>query len=324
MNTDTLTISIIVVSFNTINLLQRCLHTIKQEATDIKHEVIVIDNNSQDGSADWIEQNMPDIRLIRSRENLGFAAANNLGFSHARGQYIVLLNPDAFLTNNALVNAVRAMQMNPTLGLAGAHLIGEDGQWQPSARMFPSLLNHLLNLSGLAAKYPHSRFFGRVDYTWADHEQAMQVDWVPGAFSIIRREVLDQIGFFDEQFFLYYEEVDLCHRIKAAGFTIWYLPDVTVMHVGGACSEALPELTRSNKGRQVTLWQFRSALLFYRKHYGFLHTWLWMQLENTWHRIRAWKNSSNHKAEDSRNLRKLLKQAWQETQGGKVSPPRPW
>lgn len=324
MNTDTFSLAIIIVSFNTSDLLQRCLQTVQQEIAHFDHEIIVVDNHSKDDSADLVAQNFPEVHLIRSDENLGFAAANNLGFAQAKGNYIVLLNPDAFLTTGALTNAVNYMQANPTVGLAGARLIGEDGHWQPSARMFPSLLNHLLNLSGLAAKYPHSRFFGRVDYTWADHEQAMPVDWVPGAFSIIRREILEQVGFFDEQFFLYYEEVDLCCRIKAAGYSIWYLPDVTVIHVGGACSEALSDLTRSNKGRQITLWQLRSALLFYRKNYGFLYTWLWMQIENSWHQLRVWKNQQNHKAEDSRNLRLLLKQAWQETQGGKISPPRPW
>ncbi len=324
MNIDTLTISIIIVSFNTSELLQRCLEAVQQESSMINTEIIVIDNNSKDGSADVVEHKFPKVRLIRSSKNLGFAAANNLGFTYAKGDYIILLNPDAFLTPNALINAINYIDKNPTIGLAGARLIGEDGDWQPSARMFPSLLNHLLNLSGLAAKYPQSRFFGRVDYTWANHDQAMSVDWVPGAFSIIRRNVLEQIGFFDEQFFLYYEEVDLCCRIKAAGYSIWYLPDVTVVHVGGACSEALSDLTRSTKGRQVTLWQLRSALLFYRKNYGLLYTWLWMQIENNWHRIRAWKNRTNFKAEDSNNLRNLLKQAWQETQGGKISPPRPW
>jgi len=324
MNIDTLTVSIIIVSFNTSELLQRCLETVQQESSMINSEIIVVDNNSKDGSADMVERKFPTVHLIRSSKNLGFAAANNLGFTHTKGDYIVLLNPDAFLTPNALINAIHHVDKNPIIGLAGARLIGEDGRWQPSARMFPSLLNHLLNLSGLAAKYPQSRFFGRVDYTWADHDQAMPVDWVPGTFSIIRRDVLERIGFFDEQFFLYYEEVDLCCRIKAAGYSIWYLPDVTVVHVGGACSEALSDLTRSTRGRQVTLWQLRSALLFYRKNYGLLYAWLWMQIENNWHKIRAWKNRTNSKAEDSNNLRNLLKQAWQETQGGKISPPRPW
>uniref|UniRef100_UPI0033658B51 glycosyltransferase family 2 protein n=1 Tax=Candidatus Albibeggiatoa sp. nov. BB20 TaxID=3162723 RepID=UPI0033658B51 len=221
-------ISVIIVSFNTCNLLRRCLQTLLKKAGSVQFETIVVDNASKDDSADMVEREFPHVMLIRSQTNLGFAAANNLAFQQATGEFIVLLNSDAFLTELALSQSLEFMRENPNVAVGGARLIGRDNSWQPSARMFPSLLNHFLTLSGLAYKYPKSTFFGRFDRTWANHNVAAKVDWVPGAYSIIRHDVLKQVNYFDEQFFLYYEEVDLCRRIQRANYSIWYLPDVVV------------------------------------------------------------------------------------------------
>ena len=330
MSTDTPDISVIIVSFNTCDLLRECLQTLAMEAGRVSYETIVIDNASQDRSANMVEHEFPEVQLIRSAANLGFAAANNLGFAQARGHYVVLLNSDAFLKPQTLEKALAYMQTDPTIGVGGARLVGKDGAWQPSARMFPSLLNHFLTLSGLAAKYPQSRFFGRVDHTWADHDQSAIIDWVPGAFSIMPRCVLEEVGYFDERFFLYCEETDLCYRIKSAGYNIWYWPDVVVVHLGGESSKSLKHLTMSATGKALLLWQMRSILLFYHKHYGALSAWLWMQMENLWHGLRIFKNGLSRQAKKqqkqaySKMVRKLLRQAWHDTQGGRISPPRPW
>lgn len=330
MKTTPITASIIIVSFNTRDLLRECLQTLAKEAVNLNYEVIVIDNASADGSADMVATEFPTAPLIRSSTNLGFAAANNLGFAQAQGRYVVLLNSDAFLTKQALTKAITFMETHPNVGMGGARLIGKDGSWQPSARMFPSLLNHFLTISGLSSKYAQSRFFGRVDRTWANPAESASVDWVPGAFAIIRRSVLETVGYFDEQFFLYYEEVDLCKRIKTLGYEIWYLPEVVVIHLGGESSKTLEKMTISKSGTQVALWQLRSALLFYRKHHGAGWAWLWMQLENVWHLLRIWKNTFHTHPEQqlkiaySQNIRQLLQQAWHDTQGGRISPPRPW
>lgn len=322
-------VSIIIVSFNTCDLLQECLRTLYQQLTDeaISHEVIVVDNHSRDESIVMVKKHFPDVITIANTENKGFAAANNQGYQRASGEFIVLLNSDAFPHQGAFSRSIELMRADKNIGLAGAQLVGKDGAWQPSARQFPSLLNHFLTLSGLAAKFPHSRFFGRVDRTWADVNQSSVVDWVPGAFSIIRRDVLEKLGFFDEVFFLYYEEVDLCRRIQAAGYSIHYFADVKVIHLGGESSKTL-SLSISDTGTQIMLWQLRSTLLYYRKHYGGLVTWLWLQLEKRWHQLRAWKNKRHaenaEKAAYSDEILRLLEQAWTETQGGKISPPRPW
>ncbi|MBK1643688.1 glycosyl transferase [Thiocapsa imhoffii] len=325
------TVSVIIVSFNTRDLLVECIETLIAQAGPVSYEIIVVDNASRDGSADRVAERFPDVVLIRSELNLGFAAANNLGFTAARGRYLVLLNSDAFLTPGALERAVAEMDADPGIGLGGARLIGRDGAWQPSARMFPSLLNEFLTLSGLAARYPRSRFFGAFDRTWADPLAPADVDWVPGAFSILRHDLLDRIGAFDESFFLYYEEVDLCRRVHAAGLRVRYWPDVVVVHIGGESSRTHDDLAMSaaGKGAQLTLWRMRSGLLYYRKHHGWFGAWAVCQLESTWHRLRAWRNRGEDptrrlKRAESQAVRDLLAQAWTETRGGRVSPPRPW
>jgi GT2 family glycosyltransferase len=322
-------ISVIIVSFNTRDLLRDCLAALRKEADGISNEVFVVDNASRDGSAEMVEVEFPEVTLIRSSINLGFGGANNQAIKLATGRYIVLLNSDAFLKPNALRKSIDYLDAEPRIGLGGARLNGADGAWQPSSRMFPSPLNDFLSLSGLAAKFPASRFFGRQDHTWADPNQPADTDWVPGAYSIIRRTVLDQVGLFDEQFFLYYEEVDLCRRIKEAGFLVRYWPDVVVIHLGGESSKTVTELTMSKSGAQLELWRMRSAYLYYRKHHG-PTAWLSKNIETLWHRLRAWKNLifpgpiHKAKAQESRLVVELLNRAWRETAGGMVSPSRPW
>lgn len=323
-------VSVVIVSLNTRKVLHECLTTLAREAGGLRVETIVVDNASTDGSADLVAAEFPGAVLLRSDINLGFAAANNVAFARATGRYVVLLNSDAFLTPGALSGVVRAMDADPGVGLAGVRLTGRDGSWQPSARLFPSLLNDFLSLSGLSVRFRHSRFFGRMDRSWSDPLQPAAVDWVPGAFSIIRRSVLDEVGFFDEQFFLYYEEVDLCRRIKSAGYTIWYWPEYVVIHLGGESSKTVKRLTMSSAGSQLTLWRMRSALLYYRKHGGWPGAWLARQIETTWHRVRLWRNARRTgeaaaaKADESRAIVVLMHRAWQETSGGRVSPARPW
>ncbi|UCF35399.1 MAG: glycosyltransferase family 2 protein [Acidobacteriota bacterium] len=321
-------LSVVIVSFNTKALLRECLETLYRESEGLDCEVFVVDNKSKDGSPAMVAEEFPAVRLFEPGCNLGFAAANNVAFREATGRYVVLLNSDAFLKPGALQKSIERMDANPRVGLAGGLLVGRDGSWQPSARMFPSLLNELLNISGLAAKYSKSRFFGRFDRTFADPREAAEVDWVPGAFSIIRRSVLGEIGHFDEDFFLYYEEVDLCRRIKRAGYSIWYWPEIEVIHIGGESSRAVQHLSMSSAGSQLTLWRMRSELLYYRKNHGALTAWLAMKLEMLWHQLRLFKNRSKADAEakmqGSQETVRLLKQAWQETSGGTVSPERPW
>lgn len=321
--------SVIVISFNTRDLLRECLHNVLTEAGELPIEVLVVDNSSSDGSPEMVADEFPAVILLRSDCNLGFGAANNLALARARGRYFVLLNSDAFFTPGALARAIRHMDSTPACALGGALLVGRDGAHQPSARCFHSVTQDAVVLTGLAARFPRSRVFGTFDRTWADPAQPSPVDWVPGAFSIIRPDALRAIGLFDPSFFLYYEEVDLCRRFKAAGHQIWYWPDIVIIHIGGESSRKLKQLEFSTGAAQVVLWRMRSTMLYYRKHHGpRVHLARWM--EHTLYTLTAMRNRFSrapHRRERARHygtLVRLLDQAWRDTRGGRVSPPRPW
>jgi GT2 family glycosyltransferase len=328
-------VSIVVISFNTRDLLRECLTSLLSECSTLgaSAEVLVVDNASRDDSAEMVDAEFTKseipVCLIRSDVNLGFAAANNLAMEQARGRYIVLLNSDAFFHPGSLRRAIDYMDADATIGIGGARLVSRDGAWQPSARTFHSIWIDAIVLTGLAARFPRSRVFGAPDRTWADPNDLAEVDWVPGAFSILRREALVETGLFDPAFFLYYEEVDLCLRVKAAGLRVLYWPDVVVTHIGGESGRQLRSLKFSRTGAQVVLWRMRATLLYYRKHHGF-QAWLARGLEETiyhlrWIRNRFSKNPvRRERAEEASLLLGLMRQAWNETNGGRVSPPRPW
>jgi GT2 family glycosyltransferase len=322
-------VSIIIVSFNTREILRECLLSVRKETGALKAQVIVVDNSSSDGSIEMVQKEFPEALLIASRVNLGFGPANNLGFEAAKGRYIILLNSDAFFTPGTLKRSIQHMDATLNCGLGGGRLVGRDGSWQPSARMFPSVMNDLLVLSGLAARFPKSRFFGHADRTWANDMEAAEVDWVPGAYSIVRAEALFEIGFFDPRFFLYYEEVDFCKRFKQKGYSVWYWPDIEVVHIGGESSRQVKSLELSKTGAQLTLWRMRSMLLYYRKHHGVAAR-LAMMLEIFWYWLRSQRRKLSsdpqrrQSAKTDARLVRIMTQAWHETNGGRLSPAQPW
>jgi len=331
------TVSVIVISFNTRSLLRECLLSVLAECERLPvgrtAEVLVVDNASTDGSPEMVESEFAaprvPVRLIRSHVNLGFAVANNLAVESARGRYLVLLNSDAFLEAGALRLSIQHMDANQSAGVGGARLVGRRGEWQPSARAFPTFRHMLVVLSGLAARYSKSRIFGAFDRTWASPDLPAEVDWVPGAFSIMRREALAQTGLFDPRFFLYYEEVDLCRRMKAKGFRVLYWPDVVVTHIGGESSRQLTPLKFSDSESQVVLWRMRATLLYFRKHHGFRVRAI-RRLEDASQLLRWLRNrwskdpGRKQRAEEAKLFLALMRQAWKETSGGRISPPRPW
>lgn len=330
-------VSVIVVSFNTRDLLRECLTALREECTRLPEgltaEILVVDNASRDGSADMVAAEFSGpgtpVRLIRSDVNLGFGVANNRAIEAAEGRYLVLLNSDAFFHSGALARAIDHMEIDPSAGVGGARLVGRDGAWQPAARMFPSILRDAFVLTGLAARYPHSRLFSAAERTWADPAVPAEVDWVTGAFMILRRAALEKTGLFDPAFFLYCEEVDLCRRVKNAGFCVRYWPDIVVTHLHGESSRQVGEQVFSENESQVVLWRMRSMLLYYRKHHG-ATVWLARWLEEGLYALRFLRNRFSRtprrreRAREAVMLLRLLRQAWKETRGGRVSPPSPW
>ncbi len=322
-------VSIIIVSFNTREVLRECLTCVEVETKPFQAEVLLVDNGSTDGSAEMVESDFPEVTLIRSAVNLGFGAANNLALAQARGRYFVLLNSDAFFAPGALALAIRHMDETPECGLGGCRLVSRDGASQPSSRCFHSIVGDAVVLTGLAAKYPKSKLFGRFDRTWADEHAPATVDWVPGAFTILRPDALARVGYFDPSFFLYYEEVDLCLRFHRAGIPVWYWPDIVVTHIGGESSRQLKSLEFSPRAAQVVLWRMRSTLIYYRKHHG-ARVYLAKWMEQMLYRFTVLRNRFSHAPErrdrerHHRALIALMEQAWQDTAGGRISPPRPW
>ncbi len=331
------TISGIVVSFNTRELLRECLTSFLEECSRLPQgvtaELLVVDNSSSDGSQEMVEREVLSgkfpVRLIRSSVNLGFGGANNLAIEQAEGRYIVLLNSDAFLHPGAIQIALDHIEANPATGIGGARLVGRDGEMQPSARTFHSILKDGFTVTGLSTKYPKSRIFGALDRSWADPNLPADVDSVLGAFMIVRREALAKAGMFDPRFFLYYEETDLCKRVKAAGFRISYWPDVVVTHIGGESAKQLTSLSSSPLNPRMELWRMRSLLLYYRKHHG-SQAWLVKWLEQILYLLRwlrnCWSTNSGRRrrAAEALPLARLMRRAWRDTQGGRVSPPSPW
>ena len=324
---NTCDLSILIVTYNSAAQVDGLLTGLAAQLAGLDAEVVLVDNASHDGTADAVAQRHPAVRLVRSTQNLGFAAGNNLGAAHARGRVLLLLNPDALPETGCVARGLALLDSHPEVGLAGARLLAEDGSTQPSARMFPNLAQEAFMLSGLAARFPRSRLFGRLDRSWADPAQAAPVDWVPGAFALIRHSLFDQLGGFDERFFLYYEEVDLCRRILAAGYRVQYWPELRVRHIGGVSARTVAGATVARAGSQLTLWRARSGLLYYRKNHGWLTAWAVNRLERNWHALRSARarlRGQVQKAAESAAHRSLLARAWADTGGGRVAPPRPW
>lgn len=324
-------LSILIVTYNSAPLIGRLLDHLQaefeHETGHLRAEVIVVDNASRDGTAQLVRREHPSVRVVASAVNLGFAAGNNLAARHAKGRHLLLLNPDALPEPGALRRGVQLMDDNPRVGLGGGELLGTDGSRQPSARMFPTLRDEVFTLSGLAARHPASRLFARMDRRWADPDRDAEVDWIPGAFVFIPSVLFARIGGFDERFFMYYEEVDLCRRLRELGRTVQYWPGLKATHIGGASARTVADARVSRAGSQLESWRMRSALLYYRKYHGAVGALGWQAVEWGWNRLRQLRSALRGHCEKAADLAlhcQQVRQAWRDTHAGAVSPMRPW
>ncbi len=282
-------VSIVIVSFNTRDMTRDCINCVIRNASNVTYEIIAVDNASKDGSADMIEREFPDIKLIRLHENMGFAGGNRPGMKAAAGRYILLLNSDAFIEEETLKKTITYMDKNPETGILGCKLVNTDRTMQPSARMLPGPLNKLLTMSGLSDRYSKSRFFGRVDFSWWDHSTPKSVGWVVGAFFLIRRETMEDIGYLDDRYFLYFEEVDYCLTAKRSGWDVVFYPYTEVIHLGGQSAEK-SETGFSENGRQILTIRLSSELKYYIKFYGWCYAALSLATEFFWNILIFTKN----------------------------------
>lgn len=260
--------SVVVLSFNTRKITAECLGRLESarkvaESKGISVEIIVVDNNSSDGSKEMILKYYPQVKLIASKTNIGFTGGNNLGMEKSSGDYILLLNSDAFVKKDTIVNCLSYLRTNDQCALLGCKLLNKDGSLQPSAGYLPTPVNTLSWLLGLnivdklpiiwrivPSVHPKNKNFFKKDH---------KVGWVMGAFMFMRREVYKKTKGFDEKIFMYMEEVEWCKRILEAGFGIWYVPNFSITHLGGASS--------SYDLKKPLLAEMQTLPYYFSKHY---------------------------------------------------------
>ena len=273
--------AIIIVNYNTRDDLRNCLRSVRDSVGDLLAETIVVDNHSADGSAEMARTEHPWVgRVIETERNGGYAYANNVGLCAAGyaacerleglPRYALLLNPDTLLPEDALAQMVAFMDANPDIGVAGPKLIRGDGSLDRACRRsFPTPAASLYRLSGLSRLFPRSERFGRYNLSHLDVDAQADVDAVVGAFMVIRREALEQVGLLDETFFMYGEDLDLCYRLKQRGWRVVYYPAVTVLHLKGRASR--------QASRRSIIAFYDAMRIFHNKHYrastSFLVNW---------------------------------------------------
>jgi GT2 family glycosyltransferase len=258
-------LTVILVNYNAGHLFDRLFSCLSAASGDLLIQTILVDNASQDNSVATLQANYPAVELIENQVNVGFGRANNQALPLVRGRYVLLLNTDAFVSPDTLVNTYRFMEQNPQSGILGVKLVGDDGSLQPSCRYFPTPWNVFVATNGLAGLFPNTRLVD--DMRW-DHNGTRECVWVPGCFYLVRKEVIDQLGLFDPRFFLYYEEVDHCRRARQAGWKVSYCGDTKIVHIGGESAKTKSAITKVS--RQIAVLEVESELLYFRKHFGLL------------------------------------------------------
>lgn len=243
-------ISYIIVSWNAKDFLLKCLSSIQNDARNFSSEIIVVDNASSDGSPEMVAAQFPEVRLIRNKENLGFAKANNIGIGESRGKYLALINSDVDVLRGCTSLMLDYIEKHDDIGMLGPQILNLDGSVQRSCMGFPTLWNSFCRALALDDFFPKSRFFGSHLMTYWSHNETACVDILIGCFWLIRRQALERVGELDEKFFFYGEDWDWCKRFWAGGWKVVYFNEAKSIHYGGASSAKAPmkfvlELQRS-------------------------------------------------------------------------------
>lgn len=250
-------LSVLIVNWNTKDALADCLQALPEAVASVPSETIVVDNGSSDGSPEMVRAQFPWVRLIENEENVGFVRATNQAIAASRGTYLLLLNSDTIAPPGSLARMVSFMKHHPDAGAVAPKLVNPDGSFQASYARFPTLVSESLSAFGL-----NRRLWGPYHPSPPPRpdEAPHPVDWAPGACLLFRRSVIEAVGPLDEEFWMYSEDTDLCYRIHRAGWKVYYLPEVEIVHLGGASSrQCRPESVACLYGSKVR---------FFRKHYG--------------------------------------------------------
>lgn len=253
-------VSIIIVNYNTKDLLKQTIDSVLKTTTGIEYEIIVVDNDSRDGSIQMVREEYPEVLLIANNGNLGYAKANNIGIKKSSGRYTLLLNSDTVVAKDCIKSCMKYMDENKKVGALGCKVELLNGELDRACkRGFPTPQASLYYMLKLDKLYPNSKRFGQYNLTYLPNDKINEVDVLVGAFMMVRHEAILKVGLLDEEFFMYGEDIDWCYRIKEAGYKNIYYPLAKITHYKGASSK---------KRRLMTIYEFHRAMyLFYNKHY---------------------------------------------------------
>ncbi len=254
-------LSVVIVNYNVKYFLEQCLHTALKAASKLSSEIIVVDNDSVDGSNQMVEEKFPEVILIPNKENVGFSKANNQAIRIAKGEYILLLNPDTVVEEDCFQKIVAFMDKTPDAGGLGVKMIDGKGRFLPeSKRGLPTPEVAFWKMSGVSSLFPRSKRFGRYHLGYLDNNQIHEVDVLAGAFMLLRRKTLAKVGLLDEDYFMYGEDIDLSYRITKGGYKNYYYPETTIIHYKG-------ESTKKGSINYVKVF-YNAMIIFAGKHFS--------------------------------------------------------
>jgi GT2 family glycosyltransferase len=269
-------ITICIVTLQACDYLRDCLNSLNSDCSQYTREFIVADNHSEDGTVDMLRRDFPSVLVIENDENAGFAKPMNQAMRSSQGRFLLLLNPDTLIPPQAVDTLVKFLEEHPEAGICGPKVLNEDGTLQkPCKRGEPTPLAVISYFTRLDRLFPHQKLFGGYLLGYLDEDEINQVEGVSGSCMLIRREVIDKIGYLDERFFAYQEDADFCRRACQAGWKVYYVPTAKITHFGGRGG------SRVQPVRAILAWHF-SYLAYYRKHlashYFFIFNWLYYGL----------------------------------------------
>ncbi len=253
-------VSIIIVAWNVRKLLYDCLESVFEQTQGIEFEVIYVDNASEDGSVEMVRKEFPEVQIIENEENKGFIKANNQAIEIAEARYILLLNSDTIILDNAIAKTMKFADENPDAALVGCKVLYPDGRLQTNCFMYPSAMNMFLSATYLSKLFSCNRFFGRETMEWWDYSDVREIEANTGCYSLVRREAIDQVGVMDERYFVYGDDADWCCRFTKAGWKVMFTPEPQIIHYHGQ--------TTKSKKREFQLQLFGSKLIFMLLHRG--------------------------------------------------------
>jgi len=260
MHTSKITVSFVIVDYNAFLPLQNLIDTIQEKTEEIGYEIIVVDN-SKDTKEPFFQKNYPDIKYIPNTKNLGFSKAANIGISYGTGRYVLLLNPDTRLKNNVALVLAQFLDHHPDVGIVGGKILNDDESIQFSCRSFPSYKTAFFNRYSLLTRiFPKNKYSLGYINPVISHDKTAEVDWLSGSCMMVRKQALETVSLFDENFFMYCEDVDICHRMKLLGWKVVYYPESIIYHTIG-------ESSSHNKIKAI-IERHKSMWTYYKKYFN--------------------------------------------------------